>query len=384
MRREAGARAWHTPRVDTRHRAAKLEDWVTARIGGRLRRRGWLPTVIGYTGYGSTTGPHPGAGATVTGPTEDGWVRVLGRVVLSRPPGEGEPDDVQPQEGEALGAAAVKALRGWRSFVTSPVVGAEVDVVVGTRRQRVTSDRGGYVDTVVPSDLPAGVHEITLDVIDPEETAEPTSCPVVVLGEDTTRGIVSDIDDTVMVTSLPRPLIAAWNTFVLYPQARRPVPGMAQLLSEAAQRHPGAPVLYLSTGAWNVAPALTRFIDRHGYPPGPLLLTDWGPTNTGWFRSGRDHKRSALRRLRAELPRVSWLLVGDDGQHDPAIYREFATDAAAAVHAIAIRQLTPTEQVLSHGTPVPVASRGSTGLAPEVQGPDGLNLLRQLRGAGLL
>jgi len=41
--------------------------------------------------------------------------------------------------------------------------------------------------------------------------------------------------------------------------------------------HPNAPVFYLSTGAWNVAPALTRFLSRNLYPPGPLLLTDWGP-----------------------------------------------------------------------------------------------------------
>ena len=29
--------------------------------------------------------------------------------------------------------------------------------------------------------------------------------------------LVSDIDDTVMVTALPRPLLAAWNTFVAHP-----------------------------------------------------------------------------------------------------------------------------------------------------------------------
>jgi phosphatidate phosphatase APP1 len=46
-------------------------------------------------------------------------------------------------------------------------------------------------------------------------------------------------------------------------------------------------MFYLSTGAWNVAPAVRRFLGRHGYPQGPMLLTDWGPTNTGWFRSGR-------------------------------------------------------------------------------------------------
>jgi phosphatidate phosphatase APP1 len=359
--------------VDARHRAARLEDWYTTRLGALLRRRGWLPVVVGYTGYG--------AAATADG---DGWVRVLARVVRARPLREGEPEDAHPEEGEALGAAAVKALRGWRSFVTAPVPNADVVVVVGSRRHTVTSDRSGYLDAVLASDLPAGTQEVSLDIIGQGESAEPTRCPVVVIGAQTERGIVSDIDDTVMVTSLPRPLIAAWNTFVLHPQARRPVEGMAELLTQAARRRPGTPVLYLSTGAWNVAPSLTRFIARHGFPPGPLLLTDWGPTNTGWFRSGREHKRAALRRLQAEFPHVTWLLVGDDGQHDPAIYREFAADASGHVAAIAIRQLTPTEQVLSHGRPVPVSTRPPAARAPVVQGPDGLVLLRQLRGADLL
>mgnify|MGYP006197855923 CR=1 FL=1 len=29
-----------------------------------------------------------------------------------------------------------------------------------------------------------------------------------------------------------------------------------------------------------------RFMAEHGYPPGPMFLTDWGPTEEGWFRSG--------------------------------------------------------------------------------------------------
>ena len=144
--------------------------------------------------------------------------------------------------------------------------------------------------------------------------------------EATRLGLVSDIDDTVMVTSLPRPLIAAWNSFVLRESARRVVPGMAGLYRRILHAHPDAVVLYLSTGAWNVASALRRFLTSNGYPEGPLLLTDWGPTNTGWFRSGQEHKRVALRRLAGEFPDVRWLLVGDDGQHDPQIYAEFAAE----------------------------------------------------------
>ena len=373
----------HSSRVDAPHRAARLEDWVTRRAVSLLGRRGWVPTVIGYRCYGSS-----GTGVG------QGWVRVLGRVVLSRPPRGDEPVDVTPEEGEALGSAAVKALRGWRSFVTVPVPGQRVRASVDGVGHDLLSDRGGYLDVVLPASLAPGEHHLGLvpaggdeaggDEAGGEGAGEEVSVPVTVIGEGG-HGIVSDIDDTVMITSLPRPLIAFWNTFVLYPQARRPVAGMAQLLTRAAAQRGGAPVFYLSTGAWNVAPALARFVRRHGFPAGVMLLTDWGPTNTGWFRSGREHKRLALARLAREFPRVRWLLVGDDGQHDPEVYQEFAARSPEHVRAVAIRQLTPAEQVLSHGLPVPVPARpGRAGGAPEVRGPDGSSLLRQLRGAGLL
>ncbi len=364
--------------VDAPHRAARLEDWLTSRIGAVLRRRGWVPTVTGFAGYGRA----PAAVGADTDDQGNGWVRTLGRVVLTRPRREGEPVDVTPDEGEALGSAAVKALRGWRSFVTVPVPGEHVTASVDGATHRLVADRGGYVDAVLPADLPAGDHDVLLAV--PGSHAPEVAAPLTVIDRSVTRGIVCDIDDTVMITALPRPFIAFWNTFVLYPQARRPVPGMSTLLSTLKDQHPGSAFLYLSTGAWNVAPALQRFVARHGFPSGPMLLTDWGPTNTGWFRSGQEHKRAALARLAEELPDVAWVLVGDDGQHDPAIYGEFAHAHPQRAHAIAIRQLTPTEQVLSHGLPVPVTARAGSASTPELRGPDGLVLLRQLRGAGLL
>jgi phosphatidate phosphatase APP1 len=127
---------------------------------------------------------------------------------------------------------------------------------------------------------------------------------------------------------------------------------MATMYRTLLADHPGAPMVYVSTGAWNTAPTLTRFLRRHGYPPGPLLLTDWGPTNTGWFRSGQEHKRACLHRLANELPQVRWVLIGDDGQHDPKIYGDFAAQRPDHVAAVAIRELSPSEQVLSHGIPI--------------------------------
>ncbi|WP_461024022.1 App1 family protein [Thalassiella azotivora] len=315
----------------------------------RLSRRGWVPAIKAYTGYGAP-----------------GWVRVMCRVLLTRP-------DATPREDRG-------SVRGWRSFATTAVTDTEVVVEVGERRHVVRTDRGGYVDAVVASDLAPGWQEVRLRTAG----AEPALSPVRVVGDETTFGVVSDIDDTVLVTSLPRPMLAAWNTFVLDEHARAPVPGMAVLYERLVTRHPEAPVLYLSTGAWNVAPTLTRFLDRHLYPPGPLLLTDWGPTRDGWFRSGRAHKRAQLARLAQELPQVRWLLIGDDGQHDPELYADFVAAHPGNVAGVAIRHLSPTEQVLASGLPVPADSGPRSAQVPWVSAPNGAALSEKLVEVGLL
>ncbi|WP_411698488.1 App1 family protein [Conyzicola sp.] len=329
------------------HFAARLEDSLHAWRERRGRKRGLKTTVIPYTGYGSP-----------------GWVRVLCRVVLTR--------------GEVASQRVAK-VRGWRSFFSIPVDDVEVTVIAGGIEQKVLAGRGGLVDTRINVDLEPGWHTIVIKTDDTEGvTAE-----VFVIDPDAAFGIISDVDDTVMVTALPRPLLAAWNTFVLDEHARRPVPGMAVLYERIVQANPSAPVIYLSTGAWNVAPTLSRFLDRNLYPAGPLLLTDWGPTHDRWFRSGRDHKASSLERIAQELPGMKWLLVGDDGQHDEQLYGEFAAAHPENVAAVAIRQLSTSEAVLAGGRSRAADNEQDTGTS-WVFAPDGAGLLDQLKKTGIL
>ena len=140
--------------------------------------------------------------------------------------------------------------------------------------QTVQADSSGIIDVRVDVDLTPGWHQIGLS----SEGSEIAPENVYVVDPKVRFGLVSDIDDTVMVTALPRPLLAAWHTFVVNEHARATTPGMPVLYERLANQHPGSPVIYLSTGAWNVAPTLTRFLSRNLYPAGALLLTDWGPT----------------------------------------------------------------------------------------------------------
>jgi phosphatidate phosphatase APP1 len=333
------------------HVASRVEAQLHRILDRGLRARGWTPKVVPYVGYGT-----------------DGWVRVLARVLLTPASTRRYEDD----DG-----------RGWRRFLTASAADIPVTIRVGERVHVVTSARDGYLDLRLDSDLEPGWHTVQLST----EDAHPVDAPVRIVGSGPGLGLVSDIDDTVMVTMLPRPLIALRNALLVKESARRPVPGMAALYTDIVETHPDIFVIYLSTGAWNAAEALTEFLARHGYPSGPLLLTDWGPTQTGWFRSGQEHKREQLRRLFEDLPQLRWLLVGDDGQHDPSLYADAAAAEPDRVLGVAIRQLSTTEQVVSHGTPGPkdgAAGTGGTVADGPVLGGDGFALRRRLGERNLL
>ena len=342
------------------HAAAVLEDAYHARKASVLGRRGWTTRVVPLTGYGSVS-----------------QLRVFGRVILTRGRPEDEPEE--PTYAARLRAVELET-RGFRAFFATPAVDEPVTVRVNERIVTTRTDRGGYIDlTVRGHGLSPGWHHVYVG----SPRAETIDVPVLVVGTTVTHGIISDIDDTVLSTSLPRPMIAAWNTFMRSEGARKPVPGMATMYRELLAAHPDAPVIYLSTGAWNTAPSLTRFLRRSGYPTGPMLLTDWGPTNTGWFRSGQEHKQAQLHRLARELPHVKWLLIGDDGQHDPKLYTEFASRRPDRVRGIAIRELSAGEQVLSHAIPVAnddIMPAPTDELeVPVVRAPDGYALARRVR-----
>lgn len=363
-----------------RNRAMKLEDrWHDLRLN-MAQRRGQHVTVLSLVGYGSPR-----------------WVRVLSRVVMA--------SDSDFENGRRVSKVIADGVRGWRNFVSAPVPFAQVTVTVAGQRFQIAADRGGIIDTVIElegTQLEPGWETISLET----PGVKATTAEVRIVGDDVTGGVICDIDDTVVVTKLPRPFLAAWNSFVLDEHARTPTPGIAVML-ERLQASPttgwdqSPPVVYVSTGAWNVAQTLTRFLTRNLYPFGPLLLTDWGPTDDRWFRSGQSHKVEQLNRLALEFPHIRWTLIGDDGQHDPTIYADFARKHPASVRAVIIRELTYPEAVLAGGRaeqpdgeellkvtengrrPPAVQTVGEYRI-PWIYGPDGKDISESLKAAGLL
>ena len=355
--------------------ARKLEDSFNRRGTVKRVEKGWRPSIIGFTGYGSVTSLH-----------------VLGRVVMADPNSKSlfKPLRLPPSAHTVLGTVqeafeqaqklSDTAQRGWRQFFTTQVGFLPVTSRAGNKVISTKTDRSGYIDVLVlDHGLEPGWHEVTIEAA----AAEPIIAKVLIVRPEARRGMVSDIDDTVMITWLPRMVLAAWNSWVRHTNTRKPVPGMAKFYRELLDDAPDAPVFYLSTGAWNTLPTLDIFLTLNGFPTGPLLLTDWGPTPTSVFRSGQEHKKTQLRNLIITFPDIEWYLIGDDGQHDPLIFDELAREHPRHIAGIAIRQLNPVEQVLSHGMTEAIEDRRSVDDearhgVPIIYGADGYELLSSL------
>lgn len=318
--------------------ARKLDQTINRVGSDRAAKAGWKPAVTGYYGYGDAD-----------------RIRVLARVLMRSPV-----------------APAARVQRGFRQFFTLQVGDLPVTIHAGSQTIRTRTDANGYVDASISEHgLEPGWQSVRIEI----EGGDGAEATVLVLDRGVKYGLVSDVDDTVMVTMLPRAMIAAYNSWFLRTNARKAVPGMASLYASLRRKYgEDMPVFYLSTGAWNTFPALVQFLADHGFPRGPLLLTDWGPTQTSLFRSGQEHKRVQLRNLLIDFPDIKWILIGDDGQHDPLTYGNLAAEHPDRIERIAIRELTPGEHLLAHGTAVPIETADGRGPAEWITGGDGFEL----------
>ena len=159
--------------------------------------------------------------------------------------------------------------------------------------------------------------------------------------------VISDIDDTILVTGLTEGVAMVTRTVLREADKRRAIAGMSSLYRGLARgvpnrtgnRKPEPTFFYVSTGSWSFYPLLQQFMQLRAFPQGPMFLTDWGPTERYVRRSGAEHKRTAIRRLFEAYPKMPFVLIGDSGQRDALTYAEMAREFPGRVRLIIIRQV---------------------------------------------
>lgn len=163
-------------------------------------------------------------------------------------------------------------------------------------------------------------------------------------------GIISDIDDTVLVSNVGKLLKMFRRAFMENATARMPFPGVSafyQALRVGSQEKSHNPFFFVSSSPWNLYDLLVDFFDLQNIPKAPLLLRDLGIDDTMFIKEGHGtHKLGNIRKILDTYASLNFVLVGDSSQHDPEIYRQVVEEYPGRILAIYIRDVTPDHRDL--------------------------------------
>lgn len=157
-------------------------------------------------------------------------------------------------------------------------------------------------------------------------------------------GVISDIDDTILHTGVTSFL--KWrvlhNSLFKNAHDRLSLEGSPKFYRDLHSGRKGNeqnPVFYLSNSPWNLYQYLKLFLEVNNFPKGPILLRDFRTPFDRTLKPEKPHKQKEIINILKTYPRLRFILIGDSGEHDPAIYTDIAAQYPDRILAIYLRSV---------------------------------------------
>lgn len=159
-------------------------------------------------------------------------------------------------------------------------------------------------------------------------------------------GIISDIDDTFLVSHTLNPLKKLYVLLFKNINKRKIYDDVVphyKALSTAGRENKEEfnAFFYVSSSEWNLYRFITKFTELHELPKAVLLLKDIKTSLRDFFLTGRgdhNHKFEKIKHILEFYPTLEYVLLGDDSQHDPFLYEAICKIFPVTVKAVYIRQ----------------------------------------------
>ena len=242
-------------------------------------------------------------------------------------------------------------LNIYRRFESDEIPGARIEAQFGDQVLEVVTDEEGYFDLSFVPEQPLDPdelwHPISLRLLDPQPQGQTTPQATGFLlapPANTQFGVISDVDDTIVLTNAESLLKMGRTVFMGNVHTRVPFAGVAAFYRALLAGGTGQnqnPLFYVSSSPWNLYDILIDFLDIHDIPFGPLMLRDWGISNDEVLPTKHaPHKVKSIRRIMDTFPHLPFILIGDSGQEDPEIYTSIVDSYPERILAVYIRSVS--------------------------------------------
>jgi phosphatidate phosphatase APP1 len=156
------------------------------------------------------------------------------------------------------------------------------------------------------------------------------------------RGVISDIDDTILVTHTTNPVKKIRTLLVKNAYKRKAVKEMRDFFQYFHSRDYS--FFYVSNSEANLFPMIRLFLEHQKLPLGPVFLKSFKKWKNLFKRKKKkknrgNHKKEKIALLLDVFPKMKFILIGDDSQQDPEIYCHFARIFPERIEHIYIRNV---------------------------------------------
>lgn len=241
---------------------------------------------------------------------------------------------------------ALRNLRAMiRRFISAEVPGAYLRVRSGGQERMVVADREGFYRTQIepPGTPDDDWREVELELLWPMGRRQREASAVgevLVVPDDAAFGVISDVDDTIVLTGATSVLMTIRLVLFSNAHTRLPFEGVAAFYRALKRGGGGAPIFYVSTGPWNLYDLISDFIRLQKIPTGPIFLKDWGGLKDILRgMNHREHKLEVIRGILDTYPNLPFVFVGDSGQEDAETYAQISREYPGRIRAIYIRDV---------------------------------------------
>lgn len=214
----------------------------------------------------------------------------------------------------------------------------EITAQIDHENYQVKSDEGGYFefDLRFSKSFGQGYHLVKLHS---EEGKRDTSCHALVLSDEKALGIISDFDDTVVVSDVTsKKKMLKHFLFKNYKQ-RTAVPGMSQRYRSILEDNKPSRLFFLTSSPRQLIGEISDFLDHHHFPKRVILAKKIYKENGDPLFDSYSYKLGEVEQLIKLYPHMTWVLFGDNGEQDPEVYQRIRRKYPKKIKAIYIRDV---------------------------------------------
>ena len=213
-------------------------------------------------------------------------------------------------------------------------------LVNGEKFQSQGDDEGYFsFDITTQHALKTGYEKIILTI---EGNSDASEAEAMIVGSEPLVGIISDFDDTIIVSNVTNKVELGYNTVFKNYKQRTVVPTMLERFEKILTQNPkDAPstLFILSGSPQQLFFAVEDFLAFHHFPRHTLILKKAHGDNTDPLTDQFAYKTQKIERLIKLYPTMEWIMFGDSGERDAEVYKFIKKKYPSKVRAYYIRDV---------------------------------------------